>query len=293
MEQKRPSIPMQVQAFRRRRWRPRWSWVLAAALVALVLIWRVSRTPGDSSPQPPAPASIMQPSGPPWQMGNPEGRFTLTLYADLECPFCREYFPQLKHWVGNNTDVALQWHHQPLAAHEPARVGRGPPGRVRRRSRRACCVLASRRMGLCPYAQRRPRIARRASVPRIHASHQAVHGKRTSRRRHSRPGLRSHQERRDRHAVAAAARSPDGPGHPAAGAYRGRCLAVGHGHAGGWGHGQRRGGFARHPHIRNACRRCRRHAQVVLGLEGYGAARRADRYPFAFASWPRTITAAR
>lgn len=35
----------------------------------------------------------MQPSGPPWQMGNPEGRFTLTLYADLECPFCREYFP--------------------------------------------------------------------------------------------------------------------------------------------------------------------------------------------------------
>ncbi|MGK8652407.1 DsbA family protein, partial [Pseudomonas aeruginosa] len=49
-----------------------------------------------------------------------EGRFTLTLYADLECPFCREYFPQLKHWVGNNTDVALQWHHQPLAAHEPA-----------------------------------------------------------------------------------------------------------------------------------------------------------------------------
>src|SRR3546814_20950977 len=56
----------------------------------------------------------------PWQMGNPEGRFTLTLYADLECPFCREYFPQLKLWVGSNADVALQWHHQPLAAHEPA-----------------------------------------------------------------------------------------------------------------------------------------------------------------------------
>ncbi|ABM41612.1 MULTISPECIES: DsbA family protein [Pseudomonadota] len=120
MEPKRPSIPMQVQAFRRRNRRLRWPWVLAAALVALLLIWLVSRSPGDSSPQPPAPASIMQPSGPPWQMGNPEGRFTLTLYADLECPFCREYFPQLKHWVGNNTDVALQWHHQPLAAHEPA-----------------------------------------------------------------------------------------------------------------------------------------------------------------------------
>lgn len=120
MEQKRPSIPMQVQAFCRRRWRPRWPWVLAAALVALLLIWLVSRTPGESSAPSPAPVSTAQVAGPPWQMGNPEGRFTLTLYADLECPFCREYFPQLKRWVGNNTDVALQWHHQPLAAHEPA-----------------------------------------------------------------------------------------------------------------------------------------------------------------------------
>lgn len=120
MEQKRPSIPMQVQAFRRRNRRPRWPWVLAVSLVALLLIWLVSRSPGESPPQSPAPVSMPQPSGPPWQMGNPEGRFTLTLYADLECPFCREYFPQLKRWVGNNTDVALQWHHQPLAAHEPA-----------------------------------------------------------------------------------------------------------------------------------------------------------------------------
>ena len=54
-------------------------------------------------------------------MGNAQGcAFTLTLYADLECPFCREYFPQLKRWVGANADVALQWQHQPLAAHEPA-----------------------------------------------------------------------------------------------------------------------------------------------------------------------------
>ena len=120
MEQKRPSIPMQVQAFRRRRWRPRWPWVLAAALVALLLIWLVSRTPGESSVPSPAPVSTAQVAEPPWQMGNPEGRFTLTLYADLECPFCREYLPQLKRWVGDNTDVALQWHHQPLAAHEPA-----------------------------------------------------------------------------------------------------------------------------------------------------------------------------
>jgi protein-disulfide isomerase len=120
MEQKRPSIPMQVQAFRRRNRRPRWPWVLAAALVALLLIWLLSGSPGESSAPSPTPASATQIAGSPWQMGNPEGRFTLTLYADLECPFCKEYFPQLKRWVGNNTDVALQWHHQPLAAHEPA-----------------------------------------------------------------------------------------------------------------------------------------------------------------------------
>ncbi|MEE2577583.1 thioredoxin domain-containing protein, partial [Pseudomonas aeruginosa] len=80
--------------------RPRWPWALTAALVALLLIWLVSRSPGESSSQSPTPASTAQMAGPPWKMGNPEGRFTLTLYADLECPFCREYFPQLKRWVG-------------------------------------------------------------------------------------------------------------------------------------------------------------------------------------------------
>ncbi len=120
MKPKRPSIPIQVQAYRRRHGRPRWPWALAAALVLLLLIWFVSRPPGESSPQPPTPVSTPQVDGPPWLMGNPDGRFTLTLYADLECPFCREYFPQLKRWVGSNADVALRWHHQPLAAHEPA-----------------------------------------------------------------------------------------------------------------------------------------------------------------------------
>ncbi|MEL7551425.1 thioredoxin domain-containing protein [Pseudomonas protegens] len=120
MEPKRPSILMQVQAFRRRHWRPHWSWAMATTLVALLLIWLVSRSPGESPTQSTTPVSTAQVAGPPWQMGNPKGRFTLTLYADLECPFCRTYFPLLKRWVDNNADVALQWHHQPLAAHEPA-----------------------------------------------------------------------------------------------------------------------------------------------------------------------------
>ena len=120
MKPKRPSIPMPVQAFRRRRSRKRWSWFLAAGLITLLLIWLVSRTPSEPASLAPAPVSAAQVAGPPWQMGNPESRFTLTLYADLECPFCRAYFPQLKRWVGANADVALQWQHQPLAAHEPA-----------------------------------------------------------------------------------------------------------------------------------------------------------------------------
>jgi hypothetical protein len=48
MEPKRPFIPMQVQAFRRRRWRKRWPWVVAAGWITLLLIWLVSRAPGES-----------------------------------------------------------------------------------------------------------------------------------------------------------------------------------------------------------------------------------------------------
>ena len=120
MKPKRPSIPMPVQAFRRRRSRKRWPWFLTAGLITLLLIWLVAPAPSESESQAPVPISTAQLAGPPWQIGNPKGRFTLTLYADLECPFCRAYFPQLKRWVGSNTDVALQWQHQPLAAHEPA-----------------------------------------------------------------------------------------------------------------------------------------------------------------------------
>ncbi|MQU09642.1 disulfide bond formation protein DsbA, partial [Pseudomonas helleri] len=63
MEPKHPSILMQVQAFRRRNRRLRWPWGLAAVLVALLLIWLVSRSPGESPPQSPAPVSMTHPSG--------------------------------------------------------------------------------------------------------------------------------------------------------------------------------------------------------------------------------------
>lgn len=121
MNPKRPFIPIQVQAFRRRRWWPILPWALAAPLVVLLLIWLGGRSPDVSTPQPPPRPGTAKLERPPWQLGNPDGRFTLTFYADLECPFCRKYLPLLQRWVAdNNADVTLQWHHLPLPAHEPA-----------------------------------------------------------------------------------------------------------------------------------------------------------------------------
>ena len=41
-------------------------------------------------------------------------------YADLECPYCRAYFPALKRWIDAHPEVNWQWHHLPLSMHEPA-----------------------------------------------------------------------------------------------------------------------------------------------------------------------------
>lgn len=60
------------------------------------------------------------PSGPPWLLGRNDARYTLTLYADLECPFCKAYFPVIKSWIDGHPDTALIWHHLPLSIHEPA-----------------------------------------------------------------------------------------------------------------------------------------------------------------------------
>lgn len=56
----------------------------------------------------------------PWIFGPSEARWTITEYADLECPFCKTYTPELKAWVLQQSDVNLQWHHLPLDIHGPA-----------------------------------------------------------------------------------------------------------------------------------------------------------------------------
>ncbi|WP_236872522.1 DsbA family protein [Burkholderia pseudomallei] len=57
---------------------------------------------------------------PPWVYGNAQARYTLIEYADLECPYCKAYFPVLKTWIDTHPEVNWQWQHRPLAIHEPA-----------------------------------------------------------------------------------------------------------------------------------------------------------------------------
>jgi len=52
-----------------------------------------------------------------WYFGPSDARWVITEYADLECPYCRAYTPQLKHWVSGQENVKLAWHHFPLDLH--------------------------------------------------------------------------------------------------------------------------------------------------------------------------------
>ncbi|PBP77577.1 protein-disulfide isomerase [Pseudomonas syringae] len=75
--------------------------------------------PGVSG-APMAPAAEQKRRSGGWVYGSRDARFTIVEYADLECPYCKDYFPRLKAWVDQHSDVNLQWHHLPLSMHEPA-----------------------------------------------------------------------------------------------------------------------------------------------------------------------------
>ena len=57
-----------------------------------------------------------------WYFGPSDARWVITEYADLECPYCRVYTPQLKRWVSEQDNVKLAWHHFPLDTHGAAAV---------------------------------------------------------------------------------------------------------------------------------------------------------------------------
>lgn len=105
---------------------------LAVLLTAVLLVgmsaWLALRgqisTPSTDKSEPHAEAKsearFSAVPGPPWRRGPADARFTLIEYAELECSFCRIYFPVLKRWIDEHPEVALQWHHLPLKMHEPA-----------------------------------------------------------------------------------------------------------------------------------------------------------------------------
>ena len=57
---------------------------------------------------------------PPWLYGRADARYTVVEYADLECPYCKAYFPTLRQWIDGHAEVNWEWHHLPLSMHEPA-----------------------------------------------------------------------------------------------------------------------------------------------------------------------------
>ena len=95
---------------------------IVAAVVTAVLAKPITHSPtATGAIQSPPPLSTQgATAGPPWIYGATEARFTLTEYADLECPYCRVYFTTLQRWIDAHPEVNWQWHHLPLSIHNPA-----------------------------------------------------------------------------------------------------------------------------------------------------------------------------
>lgn len=79
--------------------------LLAALVIGLTFHWHQ------------LPVNREQQSAKPWYFGPATARWLITEYADLECPYCQAYTPQLKRWVSQKPDVKLMWHHFPLLDH--------------------------------------------------------------------------------------------------------------------------------------------------------------------------------
>ncbi len=79
-----------------------------------------TRSLGGESARADAATTSSPSAGPPWRYGRADARFTVIEFADLECPYCRAYFAVLKRWIQAHPEVNWQWHHLPLAMHDPA-----------------------------------------------------------------------------------------------------------------------------------------------------------------------------
>lgn len=87
--------------------------VLAAMLACALAVTAIQ---GRSTPE-----SVQTRSKPPvFVYGNASARFTLIEYGDLECPYCKDAFPQLKQLIARHDQLNWQWQHLPLPMHGEA-----------------------------------------------------------------------------------------------------------------------------------------------------------------------------
>lgn len=92
--------------------------VVGGIVLATIIVIAAALLPMARQKQAPTPADAA--TAPVWVYGHARARYTLIEYADLECPYCKAYFPVLKAWIDAHPNVNWQWQHRPLAIHEPA-----------------------------------------------------------------------------------------------------------------------------------------------------------------------------
>lgn len=96
-------------------------WGLYGVLVAmLACAIAVTAIQGRSTPKSVQTSSNASPKPPDFVYGNASARFTLIEYGDLECPYCKDDFPQLKQLIARHDQLNWQWQHLPLPMHGEA-----------------------------------------------------------------------------------------------------------------------------------------------------------------------------
>ncbi|GAB4148620.1 MAG: hypothetical protein OHK0017_11510 [Patescibacteria group bacterium] len=52
-------------------------------------------------------------------LGSKDARFVWVLYSDYECPYCKNFYPEITKYVKANTDMVLVYRHLPLTSIHP------------------------------------------------------------------------------------------------------------------------------------------------------------------------------
>ena len=92
----------------------RQAWGLLAAIPCLLIVfWQGLGCFAATQP-------TAEPAPPTFIYGDPNARFTLVEYGDLECPYCKDAYPRVKQLVDHHDQLNWQWQHLPLPMHGEA-----------------------------------------------------------------------------------------------------------------------------------------------------------------------------